>query len=414
MTDLSVLHAGRLLDPATGETISEATVVMEDGVITAVGPRASVAAPRDAAVIDASGLTVMPGLIDCHVHLCMRGDGLDLAERLATPPSLAVLEAVVSCRKTLDAGFTTVRDAGFTPDGVRLAVDRGYFPGPRMQLAITILSQTGGHVDNHFPCGATVGWNPSPDIPEPVVDGVEPMRQRVRETIRAGADWIKICTSGGVLSPSDSPHHANFTLGEIEAAVEEAAAQGRQVMSHAIASAGVKNALRAGVATIEHGIRLDDEAIAMMLEGNRALVPTLLAPVWVIRHAERGRMPAWAASKARAVVEAHKASVRRAIEARVRIAFGTDTGVGPQGTMGEEFLRLHELGMTPLDCIRSATTVAADVLGMQGKVGAIVPGAYGDMVGVDGDPLDRLELLATPDRLPLVVKGGSVVKSPLH
>jgi imidazolonepropionase-like amidohydrolase len=138
----------------------------------------------------------------------------------------------------------------------------------------------------------------------------------------------------------------------------------------------------------------------------------LLAPVWVIRHAERGRMPAWAADKARAVVESHKESARRAIEAGVRIAFGTDTGVGPQGTMGEEFLRLRELGMTPLDCIRSATTVAADVLGMQGQVGAIAPGAFADLIGVDGDPLARLELLATPDQVRVVVKGGSVVKGP--
>lgn len=406
----AILHAGALLDPETGDSTPNATVLIEDGIITAAGARGSLAEARDATVIDASNMTVLPGLIDCHVHLCMRGEGLDFVERLAAPPSLTVLEAVVSCRKTLDAGFTTVRDAGFTPLGVRLAVDRGYFPGPRMKLAVTILSQTGGHADNHFPCGVTVPWTPSADIPQPVVDGVEPIRQRVRETIRAGADWIKICTSGGVLSPSDDPSHAQFTIDEISAAVEEAAVQDRKVMAHAVANAGIKNAVRAGVATIEHGIWLDTEAIELMLENGSALVPTLVAPVWVLRHAEKGLMPAWAAEKARQVVNLHKESIRRAIEAGVKIAFGTDTGVGRHGTMGEELLLLRELGLQPLDCIRSATSVAAEVIGMAGKVGALRPGLYADLIGVESDPVANLDLLARPDAVRLVVKGGEVVK----
>ena len=230
-----------------------------------------------------------------------------------------------SSRKTLEAGFTTVRDAGGTPQGVRMAVERGLFPGPRMVLAIQILSQTGGHADSHFPCGASVSLMNVPEIPPSVVDGVEPMRKRVRELIRAGADWIKLCTSGGVLSPGDAPHQATFTLDEIRAAVEEAATQGRQVMAHAQANAGIKNALRGGVKTIEHGIWLDDDAIEMMLDGDRRLVPTLVAPQWVIRHAENGRMPAYAAEKGRAVIEDHTESIRKAIEARVKVAFGTDS-----------------------------------------------------------------------------------------
>src|SRR5262249_18570163 len=160
---------------------------------------------------------------------------------LSTPPSLTLLNAVSSCRSTVEAGFTTVRDAGGTPAAVRMAVEHGYFPGPRMLLAIQILSQTGGHADQRFPCGVDLPWNPAPDLPSCVVDGVEPMRQRVREVIRAGADWIKLCTSGGVLSPGDAPHHAAFTIEEIEAAVREAATQGRRVMAHAQAAAGVKN-----------------------------------------------------------------------------------------------------------------------------------------------------------------------------
>jgi imidazolonepropionase-like amidohydrolase len=365
--------------------------------------------PADAIRVDAEGLTLLPGLVDSHVHLASRGNGRDLAEQLATPPSMWALNTVPATRATLDAGFTAVRDAGGTSAGVRMAIERGYFPGPRLKLAITALSQTGGHTDQHFACGVRLTRGMA-DIPDSVVDGVEPMRQRVRETIRAGADWIKLCTSGGVLSPNDMPHHATLTIDEIRAAVEEAATQGRRVMAHAQANAGIKNALRAGVATIEHGIWLDGDAIEMLLDGRRALVPTLVAPQWVIRHAAQGRMPSWAAEKGQAVFEDHKASVRLAIESGVRIAFGTDTGVGPHGTNGEEFLLMHELGMSTADCLRAATTVAADVVGWQGQVGTLDPGAYGDVIGVPGNPLEDLELVARADNVRLVVKGGEIVK----
>jgi imidazolonepropionase-like amidohydrolase len=408
---ITAVHADALLDPATGETArGGVTVLVEDGRVVRRGPRGQVAAPRDAAVVDADGLTVLPGLVDAHVHLTVAGEGVDLGEMLQTPPSLSVLRAVDTCRKTLDAGITTVRDAGGTPNGVRLAVERGMFPGPRMVLAIQILSQTGGHADGRFPCGVDLALSNVPDIPSSVVDGVENMRKRVRELIRAGADWIKLCTSGGVLSPGDAPHHATFTLDEIRAAVEEAATQGRSVMAHAQANAGIKNALRGGVRTIEHGIWLDGDAIEMMLDGDRRLVPTLVAPLWVIRHAEAGRMPAYAADKGRAVFEDHRASIRLAIEAGVKIAFGTDSGVGPHGTNTEELLLLQELGMSPLDAIRSATLVAADTIGLGGRVGTLEEGAFGDLVGVPGDPLESLELLAKPETVRLVVKGGEVLK----
>jgi imidazolonepropionase-like amidohydrolase len=409
---VTAVHADALLDPATGDTIRGGiTVLIEDGRIAKRGPRDQVKAPADAQVLDAEGLTLLPGLIDCHVHLGGDGNGLNLGERLTTPPSLDILTTVESCRKTLNAGFTSIRDAGGTPVGVRMAVERGMFPGPRMVLAIQILSQTGGHADSRFPCGVSLPLMNVPELPESVVDGVEPMRKRVRELIRAGADWIKLCTSGGVLSPGDAPHHATFTLEEIRAAVEEAATQDRQVMAHAQANAGIKNALKGGVKTIEHGIWLDDDAIEMMLDGDRRLVPTLVAPQWVIRHAEKGRMPAYAAEKGRAVLADHKDSIRKAIEARVKIAFGTDTGVGPHGSNGEELTLLHELGMEPLECIRSATLVAADTIGLKGRAGCLDEGAFGDLVGVAGDPLESLDLLARAESIALVVKGGEMVKA---
>lgn len=406
---IRAVHADGLLDPASGETTRAAVVVIEDGRVTAAGARSATQVPRDAEVIDASGLTVLPGLIDCHVHLTNLGEGLDFARELTTPPTLELMRAVRASRRTLDAGFTTVRDAAGTPAGVRMAVEAGYFPGPRMFVTVSALSQTGGHTDSHFMCGADLDI-PLPDRPYSVVDGVEAMRLRVREVIRAGADWIKLCTSGGVLSPGDQPHHSALTLDEIKAAVHEAGTQGRKVMAHAQANAGIKNALIGGVATIEHGIWLDGDAIEMMLDGGNALIPTLVAPQWVVRHAEAGKMPAYAADKARAVIADHKASIRQAVEAGVKIAFGTDTGVGPHGTNGEEFLLMNELGMDPLACIRAATTLAAETIGMRG-VGSLAPGSWGDLIAVAGDPLSDLKLLARSENIRLVVKGGEVVKA---
>ena len=401
--------ADALLDPATGEATRDAVVVIEDGRVTHAGKRATTNIPKDADTVDAAGLTILPGLIDCHVHLTSPGEGLDFARFLTTPPTLELMGAVRAARRTLDAGFTAVRDAAGSPAGIRMAIDAGYFPGPRMFVTISALSQTGGHTDSHFMCGVDLEV-PLPDRPYMVVDGVEAMRLRVREVIRAGADWIKLCTSGGVLSPGDQPHHSALTLDEIRAAVEEAATQGRKVMAHAQANAGIKNALKGGVATIEHGIWHDGDAIEMMLDGGNALIPTLVAPKWVIRHADAGKMPAFAAVKAREVVKDHTESIRMAVEAGVKIAFGTDTGVGPHGSNGEEFLLMQELGMEPLDCIRSATTVAAQTIGMKG-VGTLAPGSWGDLIAVAGDPLADLRLIAEADNIQLVVKGGEVVKS---
>lgn len=406
---IRAINADALLDPASGEVTRDAVVVVEDGRVARLGPRTSVQVPRDAEEIDAAGLTLLPGLIDCHVHLTALGEGLDFTRELSTPPTFELMRAVRAARRTLDAGFTSVRDAAGSPAGIRMAIDAGYFPGPRMFVTVSALSQTGGHTDAHFMCGADLDI-PLPDRPYSVVDGVEAMRQRVREMIRAGADWIKLCTSGGVLSPGDQPHHSALTPDEIRAAVDEAAAQGRKVMAHAQANAGIKNALRAGVATIEHGIWLDGDAIEMMLDGGNALIPTLVAPHWVIRHAEAGKMPKYAIDKARAVIEDHGASVRMAIESGVKLAFGTDTGVGPHGSNGEEFLLMRDLGMKPIDCIRAATNVAAETIGMKG-VGKLEPGAWGDLIGVSGDPVADLALLSKPDNVRLVVKGGDVVKA---
>ncbi|HEX6508287.1 MAG TPA: amidohydrolase family protein, partial [Chloroflexota bacterium] len=244
-----------LLIDGTGRAPAEhATVLVEDGRIVAVGPNSRIQVPDDTEIIDAAGRALLPGLIDCHVHVMSQG--FNILRQLATPPSLKLLQCIPHLRATLDAGFTTIRDAAGAPLGVKLAVEQGIIAGPRMQISVTALSQTGGHGDHFTRACIHLDVN-LPDVPFGVVDGVEPMRQRVREILRAGADWIKMCTTGGVLSQTDTPASSQFTVAEIEAAVYEARADGgKQCMAHAQGTQGIKNAVRAGVRSIEHGIWL--------------------------------------------------------------------------------------------------------------------------------------------------------------
>src|SRR6266705_2091272 len=255
---------GTVIDGRGSDPLEGAVVLIEGERITAVGKRAHVNIPRDATVIDAAGGSILPGLIDTHVHFMLEYP--DVLRGLLTPPSLRLLQAIPRMRATLEAGVTTVRDAAGSPAGLKMAVERGFIAGPRMQVAITLLSQTGGHGDGYYPCCVDIGLFGAgfPDVPHGVVDGIEEMRKAVREILRAGADWIKLATTGGVLSTADAPTSSQFTLEEIATAVYEAAAQERRCMAHAQGTQGVKNALLAGVASIEHGIYLTDEIIDLM------------------------------------------------------------------------------------------------------------------------------------------------------
>jgi len=301
---------------------------------------------------------------------------------------------VPNARATLEAGVTTVRDAGLSPAAVRQALERGFFPGPRMLTAVTVLSQTGGHGDGFMQCCAdfthmTAGKALSRDVPTGVVDGVEAMRHKVREVLRAGADWIKLCTSGGVLSAADSPDSAQFTVEEIAVAVYEAAAQGKRCMAHAQSNRGIKNAIEAGIASIEHGIYLDDEAIQMMIDRGVYLVPTLIAPQDVIDAAEvnPGKLPSYAVEKAKHVAESHRQSFRMAVEAGVKIAMGTDTGVGPHGGNARELEQMaRHGGMTPMQAIVASTRTAAELLRLDNVTGTLAAGKLADILIVDGDP----------------------------
>jgi imidazolonepropionase-like amidohydrolase len=397
----TLFRGGRVFD-GTGAPLADADVVIEGERIVDVG----VGLDGDEAV-DASGYALLPGLFDCHVHVTVSRVGV--LENLERPFSYQFFDAARNLERTLDRGITTVRDAGGADLGVKQAVEDGLVSGPRLRIAVSVLSQTGGHGD---------GWHPSGQwthliiahagVPDGIVDGPEEMRRKVREVRRAGADVIKVCTSGGVLSPRDDPRHAHFGLDELRACVAEARAGGLEVMAHAQGTEGIKNAVRAGIRSIEHGVYLDDEAISMMLEAGTWLVPTLVAPQGVLDAAAAGAsLPETVLRKARDTVEAHRESFRRAAAAGVRIAMGTDSAVTPHGENLRELALMADGGMKAEDVLVATTSSAARLLGVDGELGTIEPGKRADLVLVDGDPLDLRRL---PDAIRAVWKDGVQVR----
>ncbi len=405
-----VIQNGRLIDGTGAEPVANATVVIEDGQIKAAGPTDQVNGPwgEDAQVIDAAGMTILPGFIDAHVHSLI--EGFDLQRQLNTPFSLRFYQGAQYLRRTLEAGVTTVRDAGGADRGVKLAVEQGLIQGPRMLVSIGVMTMTGGHGDLYMPAGLQLRWFPVyPGSPNTIADGVDEVRKATRRLLRDGADVIKMCTTGGVLSPSDQPEATQFTVEEIRVMVEEAHAHGKRTMSHAQGTQGVKNAVLAGVESIEHGIYLDDEVIEMMLERDTFLVPTLLAPVGILEQAEKtGTMPNWALDKTKRVLEVHKASAARAHQAGVRIAMGTDSGVTPHGENLRELGLMVDIGMSPMEAIVASTKVAAECLALEDRIGTIEKGKLADVVLVQGDPLADIRVLENRENIAVVIKDGKI------
>jgi len=374
--------------------------VVEDGWIVDIGPGLD----GDEAV-QLEGRAVLPGLFDCHTHVVI--DRIDFMRELETPFSYWFYVAIENLRKTLAIGITTVRDAAGADLGMKMAVEEGLIAGPRLRIATTALSQTGGHGDGWLPSGYDITSRTYPGMPSGIVDGPDEMRRRVREIVRAGADHIKVCTSGGVLSPRDDPRHGHFRDAELSILVEEANAAGIFVMAHAQGAPGIKAAVRAGIRSIEHGIFLDDEAIAMMIERGTWLVPTLLAPQGVLdAEAAGAAIPAASLRKAHEVIDVHRAAVGRAIAAGVKIAMGTDSGVTPHGHNLRELALLVENGMTPLGAMLATTRSAAALIGVEDELGSIDPGKRADLVVVDGDPFDYADL---GDRVRAVYQDGRLV-----
>jgi imidazolonepropionase-like amidohydrolase len=395
-----VFRGGRVFD-GTGADPAAADVAIEDGRIVDVGSGLD----GDEA-IEVAGRTILPGLFDCHTHVCV--SHVDLWKVAQQPFSYAFYEAQRNLAATLRIGITTVRDAGGADLGIKEAVEDGLISGPRLQISISMLTQTGGHGDNWYPSGATVPFLVShPGRPSGLVDGPDEVRRKVRELVRAGADVIKVATSGGVLSPRDDPRHAHFRPAELEALVEEATAAGIFVMAHAQGADGIKNAIRAGIRSIDHGIYLDDEAIELMKQRGTWFVPTLVAPQGVIDAAEAGvPLPPAVVEKARSVADIHRAAFRKAVEAGVTIAMGTDSGVTPHGRNLRELALMVAGGMTPAAALEATTRSAARLLGVDDRLGTIETGKVADLVVVSGDPYAFDDLA---DRIDEVWKAGARV-----
>jgi imidazolonepropionase-like amidohydrolase len=403
-----------IIDGTGRDPVTRGAVVVENDRITSVG--AGIEPPRDADVIDAAGATVMPGMIDCHVHLY--GKIAPIHERPRFPTSLQLFHGMQNARRTLDSGFTAVRDAGGSPAGFKMAIEQGLIPGPRMRVAVTHFSQTGGHGDGTMPSGVNLGNISGNGVewPDNIVDGVDQVRKGVRSALRAGADFIKFSATGGVMSPTDEPGHTAFDPEEIATFVYEARTKGKTCMSHAQGTEGIRNAVFGGVESIEHCIYPDDETLAEMKKRGTFMVPTLVAPVWVLRYAERApdSLHPQSIRKAMEVTDAHKIAVTRALNAGVRIAFGTDQGVGPHGRNAEELGLMVEAGMTPMQAIVAATKTASECIHMADEIGTLEPGKLADLLLVDGDPLSDVTMLMNRDKLLLIMQGGRQHKNALE
>jgi imidazolonepropionase-like amidohydrolase len=398
-----VLHAGRLLDVKTGKLLSDQTLIITDGKIVSSGAAADAKSPADATRIDLANLTVLPGLIDAHTHLTM--DPKFGYERLGFSIPRQTLTGAKNARLTLQAGFTTVRNVGaygYSDVALRDAINAGDIPGPRMLVSGPALSITGGHCDNNM---LPSEYHATSDG---VADGIAAVQHKVRENIKYGSDLIKVCATGGVLSLGDNPQHSQYTLEEMKAIVADAHRLGRKVAAHAHGAEGIVWAAEAGVDSVEHGSYIDDAGIAAMKEHGTYLVPTLYLGDWMFENAEQVHMPPPLMAKAREVIPAARKNIAHAFSSGVKVAFGTDAAVYPHGLNAHEFAVMVKLGLTPLRAIQAATVNAADLLGWSGKVGTLEPGAWADIIAVDGDPLKDVTTL---ERVKFVMKGGEVVRN---
>jgi imidazolonepropionase-like amidohydrolase len=402
-TSRTIVRAGKLLDVRTGKTLTNQAIVIEDGKIVSVGPDSDAAADAGVKVIDLSNKTVLPGLIDAHTHLTFNPRfGYDT---LAISVPREALIGAKNARVTLLAGFTSVRNVGanaFSDVALRDAINAGDVPGPRIDASGPALGITGGHCDNNmlpYEYHATeIG----------VADGVENVQHKVREVIKYGADVIKVCATGGVLSLGDDPQHSQYTQAELAAIVADAHRLGRKVAAHAHGAEGIRWAAEAGIDSIEHGSYIDDAAIAAMKQHGTYLVPTLYLGDWFLENAPKMNVPPQMFAKAQAVLPAARKNIAHAFASGVKVGFGTDAAVYPHGLNAHEFAVMVKLGLTPLQSIQAATVNDADLLGWSDRVGVIEPNHFADIIAVDGDPLQDVTTL---ERVKFVMKGGVVYKN---
>jgi imidazolonepropionase-like amidohydrolase len=398
----TLIKAGHVLDVKTGKLADAQTIVVSGETIQSIGPSASVSSQPGDAIIDLSGMTVLPGLIDVHTHLTMNPD-FDPYRELTTTNAKEAINGVVNARATLMAGFTSVRNVGaggYVDVNLRDAISAGQIPGPHMQVSGPALGITGGHCDDNL---LPFEYH---QVGEGVADGIAAVQQKVRQNIKYGADLIKICATGGVLSKGDDPQAAQYTLEEMKAIVADAHRLGRKVAAHSHGSQGILWASEAGVDSIEHGSYVNDEDIAVMKKNGTYLVPTLYLEDWQV---EKGSLPPFYHQKMVDVSAVAKNNIKHAMQSGVKIALGTDAAVYPHGLNAHELdVYVNQIGMAPLAALQSATMNASDLMGWSSKTGTLEPGKWADIIAVEKNPIDDVRVLQD---VKFVMKAGVVYKS---
>jgi imidazolonepropionase-like amidohydrolase len=406
--DVTVIRAGKFIDVDAGRALSNQTIVIRGGKIEAIGE--NLAIPAGATVVDLSKMTVLPGLIDCHTHLAdgSHDANADPMAQLKRTASQVVLESIPNARVTLESGFTSVRDVGvyraLNDVALRDAINLGYVTGPRMFVAGAYITITGG-------AGAMTGFAPDITLPWDLRYGEAnspwEVRQKVRQLAHDGVDHIKVLSTGAVLTHGSNPNSQEFTLEELQAAVDEAKHFGLRVEAHAHAAAGIKNAIRAGVASVEHATLIDDEGIALAKERGTYLDMDIYDEECIQEEGRANNIPADFLEHDRNLGEAHRRNFAKAVRAGVKLSFGTDSGVCPYGIAARQFAFMVKYGMTPMQAIQSATSSAADLLGKSELLGSLKPGKYADLIAVSADPLADVRAL---ENVSFVMKEGKIYK----
>lgn len=407
---ITVIKAGKLVDTENGKVLDNQMILVENDTIKSVGSNLSI--PKNATVIDLSKATVLPGLIDCHTHVTAQPGGDYYADIFRKTPIDYAVTAHIYAKRTLDAGFTTIRDVGsaaFLDVALRNAINNGDIPGPRMLCATLFIGSTGSHGDLN-------GFSPFLDWQMPknmsgVANGIDEIRKQVRYNIKYGADVIKFGASAGVLSEEESVGGPQYTQEEMNAIVDEAKLWGRKTCAHAHGTTAIKMAVKAGVASIEHGSFVDDEGIELMKQHGTYLVADIYNDDYIMSEYAKLGYPEKMLNKERMVGRLQRENFAKAVKAGVKIAFGTDAGVYPHGWNGKQFFYMVKFGLTPMQAIQCATSSAADLLGWKDKVGSITAGKLADMIAVNADPLQNITVL---ENVQFVMKGGVVYKNLLN